>query len=62
MEFLTTITDWVKARFAERSTWDGGVIVAVSVAAFLASPLIKYIAVAGALYGAWRMYEADKTE
>lgn len=57
---MEAITTWIKDRFNELSTLDGTVILGVSVAAFVASPFIKYIAVAGAVYGAWRIVQADR--
>ena len=59
MDFITSITDWVKARFAERSTWDGTVIAGVSLAVLLASPFLKYIAMAGLAYGVYRMVQKE---
>lgn len=43
--------NWIKDRFAERSSWGGGAIIVVSAATLIASPLIKYIAIAGVVYG-----------
>lgn len=60
MEFITKAADWIKERFSERSTWDGGVIVAVSILALIASPLLKYVAWAGLAYGAFRIYQQEK--
>lgn len=59
MEPINNAWLWVQERLAERSTWDGGVIIFVSVAAFVASPFIKYLAVAGAVYGAWRIWQKE---
>jgi len=48
---ITDIINWVKARLAERTSWDGGVIIGVSICALIASPFIKWIALAGIGYG-----------
>jgi len=48
---ITDIISWVKARLAERTSWDGGVIIGVSICALIASPFIKWIALAGIGYG-----------
>ena len=48
---ITDIISWVKARLAERTSWDGGVIIGVSLCALIASPFIKWIALAGIGYG-----------
>lgn len=59
METITALWTWVKDRFAERTTWDGGAIIAISVAALVASPFITYIAWAGIGYGAYRIWEKE---
>ena len=41
MNYLMIGKDWIMARLAERTSWDGGVVVAVSILALIASPLIK---------------------
>jgi len=48
---ITDIISWIKARLAERTSWDGGVIIGVSICALIASPFIKWIALAGIGYG-----------
>ena len=48
---ITDIISWVKARLAERTSWDGGVIIGLSICALIASPFIKWIALAGIGYG-----------
>jgi hypothetical protein len=53
------IVSWVKDRFAERTSWDGGVVIAVSVLALIASPIIKWVAWAGLAYGIWTIIKKD---
>ena len=59
MNYLKLGKDWVMARLGERTSWDGGVIIAVSILALIASPLIKWAARAGLLYGAWAIYKEE---
>ena len=59
MNYLMIAKDWVMARLAERTSWDGGVVIAVSLLALLASPLIKWAAWAGLLYGAWTIWKQE---
>ena len=59
MELLTVAKSWITNRWSERSTWDGGVIIGFSVLALVASPLIKYAAWAGLVYGAWRVVQKE---
>lgn len=56
---MNTIKQWVLDRWSERSTWDGTVIIGFSILALAASPIIKYAAWAGLLYGAWRVAQKE---
>ena len=56
---ITDIISWVKARLAERTSWDGGVIIGVSLCALIASPFIKWIAFAGLGYGVFTFIKQD---
>ena len=59
MNYLTLAKTWVMARIGERTSWDGGVIIGVSLLALMASPLIKWAAWGGLLYGAWTLYKEE---
>ena len=59
MNYLTLAKAWVMARNGERTSWDGGVIIGVSLLALMASPLIKWAAWGGLLYGAWTLYKEE---
>jgi len=54
---MFNLIDWAKAKWSERSTWDGTVLVGVGVLALLFSPLITWIAWAAIIYGAWRIWQ-----
>ena len=41
---LHTVTEWVKARWAERTSWDGAALIAVGVLALVAHPLVHLAA------------------
>lgn len=56
---FSKLVDWVKARWSERSTWDGTVLVGVGVVALLFSPLVKWVAWAAIAYGVWRIWEKE---
>ena len=43
--------DWVKARLKERTSWDGGVIIAVCGSIILFGGLVKLVAWLGLSYG-----------
>ncbi len=49
--------DWVKARVSERTSWDGGVVIGLSILALIASPIIKWVAWAGLIYGIWTVIQ-----
>ena len=60
MELITLAKTWIMARLSERTSWDGGVIIAVSLLALAASPLIKWAAWGGIAYGAWTLWKAEQ--
>ena len=51
--------DWLKARLGERTSWDGGVIIAGSLAIILLGGLVKWAAWAGLVYGAWTLWKKE---
>ena len=51
---------WIQSRWAERTSWDGAVIIGISVLALAAAPLIKWAALAGIAYGAWTLWKAER--
>lgn len=59
MEIFTVTRAWIETKLAERSTWDGTVIVVVSACALLTAPIVKYIAILGLGYGAYRIYQDE---
>lgn len=54
-----TIVDWLKARWEERSTWDGTVIIALGVVALVLQGLLPYAAWAAIAYGAWTLVTSE---
>ena len=44
---------WLKSRIKERTSWDGGVIIAGSLAIILLGGMVKFAAWAGLIYGIW---------
>ena len=51
--------DWVMARLGERTSWDGGVLVAVCGGYLVLGGLIDLVAWAGLAYGAWTIWKAE---
>ena len=51
--------DWVKARVAERTTWDGTTIVVVCGSVILLGGLAKWLAWAGLVYGIYTLVKPE---
>jgi len=62
MEFFTNIWDWFLARWAERTTWDGSVIIALGVVVLAFQTLLPYAAWAAIAYGAWTLLKGEGSE
>jgi hypothetical protein len=52
--------DWIQARLRERTSWDGFTIIIISLMILVASPLVRYAAWAGLIYGAWTLWRKEK--
>ena len=59
MEYFTIAWAWIQARFAERTTWDGAVIIALGVATLMVQAVLPYLAWAAIIYGAWTLYKSE---
>jgi len=51
--------DWIQDRLAERTSWDGALLVAVGVIVLIFSPLTKIAAYAAILYGIWTLVKSE---
>lgn len=52
--------DWIQARLRERTSWDGFTIIIICLMVLIASPLVRYAAWGGLLYGAWTLWRKEK--
>jgi len=59
MDYLNVAVDWVKARFAERTSWDGATIVVVAGSVILLGGLAKWLAWAALAYGVYTLIKAE---
>jgi len=59
MFYVNMVVAWVKARLAERTSWDGGALIAICVLVLVANPIVKLAAWAGL---AWGVYTLVKKE
>lgn len=50
---------WLTDRFFERTSWDGGALIAVGVIILLASSVANYAAYAAIAYGAWTLWKKE---
>ena len=55
MDYLNVAIDWVKARLAERTSWDGVTIIVVFGSVIVHGGLAKWLAWAGLVYGAYTL-------
>ena len=51
--------DFIKARLAERTSWDGIAICGMSLMVILAAPLVKLLAWPALVYGLWSIYSEE---
>ena len=51
--------DWIQERLKERTSWDGFTIIVISVLVLSASPLLRYAAWAGLVYGVWTLWKKE---
>ena len=51
--------EWLRERWAERTSWDGGVLIGVGVVCLLFSPWIQYAAYAAIVYGVWTLIKKE---
>ena len=53
------MTNWIKNRLVERTTWDGGILIALGIMVLFLAPLAKIAAGAAILYGAWTIWKSE---
>jgi hypothetical protein len=56
---MKKMIDWIKARVAERTSWDGITIVAISIMVLVATPILKFLAWPALVYGLWTLYKEE---
>ena len=59
MNMLNTAKAWLMARWAERTSWDGGALIAVVLVVLFLGPFAKWAAYAAIAYGAWTMWKKE---
>ena len=56
---MDMIKDWVLARWSERTTWDGGVIIGVSLSYILLGGLVDWLAWVALAYGVFTLIKSE---
>jgi len=51
--------EWIKNRFAERTTWDGIVLVGAGVVYLVIEPIGTVVAYGAIPYGAWTIWKSE---
>jgi hypothetical protein len=51
--------DWIKARLAERTSWDGATIIGMSLLVLVGAPILKLLAWPALVYGLWTLYKEE---
>ena len=59
MNYLNIAKDWLQARLGERTSWDGGVIIAGALAIILFGGIVKAAAWVALAYGIWTVYKEE---
>jgi hypothetical protein len=56
---LAIAYEWAQARWGERTSWDGAVIIAVSLLVIIAAPIIKLLAWPALAYGIYTLVKSE---
>lgn len=58
--YINVISEWIKSRFAERTSWDGGVLIAAGVSFLLFQKVAVIAAYAAIAYGIWTLWKSEQ--
>ena len=56
---LIHMVDWIKNRGMERTSWDGGALIAVGLIVLFLGPFAKWAAYAAILWGIWTIWKKE---
>jgi len=57
---IDLVMGWVKARLAERTSWDGMTIIGMSLLVLMAAPIVKLLAWPALGFGIWTLLKEEK--
>lgn len=59
MDMLNIAKEWILARWSQRTSWDGAIIIGVSVCVLVAAPIIEWLAWPALLYGVYTLVKQE---
>lgn len=59
MNYISSVKDWILARFSERTSWDGALLVAISLSLLLLGDLVWWAAWVGLVYGIYTLVKSE---
>ena len=59
MDMLNIAKDWIMARWAERTSWDGAVCIALGLMILFMAPLAKIAAGLAIAWGLWTIWKSE---
>ena len=51
--------NWIKDRLGERTSWDGGVLLAMGIVALMFQGIVTWVAYAAIVYGLWTIWKSE---
>ena len=51
--------NWIKDRLGERTSWDGGVLIAMGIVALMFQVIVTWAAYAAIVYGLWTIWKSE---
>tara|TARA_B100001287_G_C22637348_1_gene508283 strand:- start:457 stop:618 length:162 start_codon:yes stop_codon:yes gene_type:complete len=51
--------NWIKDRLGERTSWDGGVLIAMGIVALMFQGIVTWAAYAAIVYGLWTILKSE---
>jgi hypothetical protein len=58
-DYQKMLKEWISTKLKERSTLDGGLMVATGVAIIVLGPLVKFVAYGAVAYGAYTIWRNE---
>ena len=59
VEWIQNAREWISDRVQERTSWDGAIIIGVSVCVLVAAPIIEWLAWPTLLYGIYTLVKSE---